>query len=65
MYYSHLESLNLVKWPAIKTKYPRDEKGVQVGLIKHSVLQLTEFGELFVKACIPKDGFILIKPDNN
>jgi hypothetical protein len=63
MYFAHLESLNLVTWPVINEEYPTNENGVQIGLIKHSILQLTEFGTLFVKACIPEDGFILIKPE--
>lgn len=61
MYYSHLESLNLVSWPVIDTEYPRNEQDVQTGLIKHSKIILTDFGKLFVKACIPEKGFIIIK----
>jgi hypothetical protein len=61
MYYSHLESLALVKWPVLKTEYPRNEANVQIGLIKHFKLVLTDFGKLFVKACIPESGFIFMK----
>jgi len=61
MYYSHLESLNLVKWPVYKTEYPRNEQNIQIGLIHHSKLGLTDFGKLFVTACIPEKGFIFMK----
>ncbi len=61
MYYSHLESLNLVSWPVYNEEYPRDEQNIQIGLIKHSRLILTDFGKLFVKACIPEKGFIFME----
>lgn len=61
MYYSHLESLNLTAWPVLNTEYPKNEEGVQVSLIKHTKIHLTDFGKLFVKACIPEKGFILFK----
>ncbi|KIA96367.1 hypothetical protein OC25_00970 [Pedobacter kyungheensis] len=57
MYYSHLESLNLMTGPVFREEYPEDSTGVQTGYIKHSRIFLTDFGKLFVKACIPKDGF--------
>ena len=63
MYYSHLESLNLVSWPVFDQEYPHNEKNVQIGIIKHSKLVLTDFGKLFVKACIPEKGFIFMKAE--
>ncbi|GAA4092566.1 Abi-alpha family protein [Mucilaginibacter panaciglaebae] len=65
MYYSHLESLNLVTWPVVDTEYPQNEAGIQTGLIQHSIIKLTDFGALFVKACIPEKGFIFMKNNNN
>jgi hypothetical protein len=61
MYYSHLESLNLVKWSVLNKEYPTNELKIQIGLIEHGEIYLTDFGELFVKACIPESGFILMK----
>ena len=61
MYYSHLNSLNLITWPVYKNEYPRNEENVQIGLIHHSQLMLTDFGKLFVKACIPEKGFMFMK----
>jgi hypothetical protein len=58
LFYSHLESLNLVAWPVEKQDpvfvVPN---GLQTGLRRHSKVMLTEFGKLFVKACIPTEGF--------
>jgi hypothetical protein len=58
LFYSHLESLNLVTWPVEK----QDPVfaiggGPQTGVRRHSKLMLTEFGRLFVAACIPAEGF--------
>ena len=61
MYYSHLESLNLVFWTVYEEDYLKNERGVQIGLIKHSRMGLTEFGSLFVKACLPEKGFAFVK----
>ena len=61
MYYSHLESLALVQWPVYNEEYPRNEDNIQIGLIKYSKLILTDFGKLFVKACIPEGGFVFMK----
>lgn len=57
MYYSHLESLSLVKWPVTDTEYLRDDKGKQTGIRHHSKIHLTDFGRFFVNACIPEGGF--------
>lgn len=57
MYYSHLDSLSLVKWPVVKEDYLKDEKGVQTGLRRYSKMHLTDFGKYFVKACVPEGGF--------
>lgn len=56
--YSHLESLSLVTWPVL-TQEPlhASTAGVQTGVRRHSRLMLTDFGKLFVAACIPADGF--------
>ncbi len=61
MYYSHMESLNLVNWPVHDKEYPRNEANVQTGLIQHSKIMLTDFGKLFVKACVPEKGFVFMK----
>lgn len=57
MYYSHLDSLSLVKWPVTKEDYLKDDKGVQTGIRRYSKMHLTEFGRFFVNACIPEGGF--------
>lgn len=54
--YSHLESLSLVSWPVLKQE-PVMAGGVQTGVRRHSKIVLTEFGRLFVMACIPAEGF--------
>lgn len=53
LYYSHLESLSLVAWPVNKQD-PIVVNGVQTGVRRYSTIQLTDFGKLFVDACIPK-----------
>lgn len=57
LYYSHLESLNLVAWPVYKQEPVKDSSGIQIGLRRYSRMHLTEFGKLFAAACIPTDGF--------
>lgn len=52
IYYSHLESLSLVRWPMTKQD-PIIVQGVQVGIRCFSEIHLTDFGKLFVSACIP------------
>ncbi|MBD1365279.1 DUF4393 domain-containing protein [Mucilaginibacter sp. ZT4R22] len=61
MYFAHLESLNLIKWPILHTEFPRNELNIQTGIIEHGEIELTTFGKLFVKACIPETGFIFFK----
>jgi hypothetical protein len=56
LYYSHLESLSLVSWPVFRQE-PVIESGVQTGIIRHSKITLTDFGKVFVAACIPISGF--------
>lgn len=56
IYYAHLESLSLVAWPVIKQD-PILVGNVQTGVRRRSKIQLTEFGKLFVSACIPSGGF--------
>jgi hypothetical protein len=62
IYYSHLNSLSLVTWPKIDEKPINDKDhpdphNKQVGTWCKSKITLTEFGGLFVKAVIPKNGF--------
>ena len=57
LYYSHLESLSLVLWPVYKQDPIRDPSGKQTGIRRYSRMHLTEFGRLFIDACIPKQGF--------
>ena len=59
VYYSHLESLNLVTWPVTKQDPIKDGAGTQTGIRRYSTIQLTEFGRLFVSACVPENGFEL------
>ena len=55
IYSAHLESLSLACWPVIKQD-PIMVGAVQVGIRRHSIIQLTEFGQLFVTACLPPSG---------
>lgn len=56
--YSHLESLNLATWP-IEQQTPTFAVAgaAQTGIERRSRMTLTDFGRLFVTACIPADGF--------
>lgn len=56
LYYAHLESLSLVRWPVEKQE-PIFSNGVQTGIRRFSTMCLTEFGRMFVAACIPDTGF--------
>jgi hypothetical protein len=58
LFYAHLESLSLVSWP-IEKQEPvyAVAGGPQTGVRRHSKMLLTEFGQLFVRACIPEAGF--------
>ncbi len=56
LYYSHLESLSLVTWPIYKQD-PIIVGGNQIGIRRYSKFELTDFGKLFIKACIPEKGF--------
>jgi Abortive infection alpha len=56
--YSHLESLNLATWPVDKQEpVYAVAGGPQTGIRRYSKMMLTEFGKLFVAACIPAEGF--------
>jgi hypothetical protein len=59
MYISHLKALDLVYWRK-NDETTLQENGVQTGVFVKTQIELTEFGSLFVKACIPKEGFIII-----
>lgn len=58
IYYSHLESLNLIQWPVTKQE-PIWNEGhtIQLGLKRYSKIEVTGWGKLFIKACIPENGF--------
>jgi len=56
-YNSHLESLNLIQWPVEKQEPIIGENKAQIGVRRFSKIHLTEFGRLFVSACIPTSGF--------
>ena len=61
MYVRHMESLNLIFWRKTNENSINDEKGNQLGTDIRTQIELTEFGHLFVKACVPDKGFIIIK----
>jgi hypothetical protein len=58
LYYSHLESLNLVLWLVDKQDPINDDAGKQLGIRRWSTMHLTEFGRLFADICIPEHGFM-------
>jgi hypothetical protein len=64
MYIRHLESLNLVFWKKVNEEPIKDQQNTQIGTDIQTVIELTDFGYLFVKACIPEKGFIIIKNAN-
>jgi hypothetical protein len=56
--YSHLEGLNLAVWPVVKQDAVfAVVGGPQTGIRRQSRMMLTEFGKLFVAACISAEGF--------
>jgi len=55
--YSHLYFLSLVEWPVHKQDPILDDQGRQTGVRRYSTMRLTEFGKLFVSACVPNEGF--------
>lgn len=67
LFYSHLKSLNLVTWPVEKQEpIFAVVGGPQTGVRRHSRMMLTDFGKLFVSACIPAEGFEKhAKPNEN
>jgi len=60
MYYNHLSSLGLIDWP-VEKQIPIKENNIQTGVTRNSRLTMTDFGKLFAKACIPQNGFIILK----
>tara|TARA_B100000768_G_C11192472_1_gene337969 strand:- start:169 stop:903 length:735 start_codon:yes stop_codon:yes gene_type:complete len=56
IYYAHLESLSLITWP-VTNEVPVRVGSRQTGLKSNSEIHLTDFGKLFVAACIPEAGF--------
>ncbi|MDF2120331.1 Abi-alpha family protein [Roseiarcaceae bacterium H3SJ34-1] len=58
LFYAHLESMSLASWPVDKQDpVYAVQGGPQTGLRRHSRMELTEFGRLFVAACMPAEGF--------
>lgn len=60
MYISHLVSLNLAKWPIVHQEgiYEESQDSTskkQIGTLEKTKIHLTDFGRLFVKACIPSN----------
>lgn len=55
--YSHLDSLSLVTWPVEKQTPIFGLPNVQTGVRRESKMMLTEFGRIFVAACVPEAGF--------
>jgi hypothetical protein len=56
IYHAHLKSLSLVVWP-VTDQEPISSGGIQTGIKRTSKMELTDFGKLFAKACIPEEGF--------
>lgn len=59
MYVEHLRALNLTFWNNVHQEGVFEGR-FQTHALTKSKIGLTEFGELFVKACIPENGFIII-----
>jgi hypothetical protein len=60
-YAKHLESMGLTNALVHQSISGQTEDGAQWGSRCKNALQLTEFGELFAKACIPEKGFETLK----
>jgi hypothetical protein len=60
MYISHLKSLDLLFWRKLNEDAIH-ENGSQTGTYIKTQIELTQFGNLFVKACIPDKGFIVMR----
>lgn len=58
LYYSHLQSLSLISWPVKKQTPVTDQTNQQTGIVRNSIVTLTDFGRLFCKACIPDEESI-------
>jgi hypothetical protein len=56
LYYNHLNSMSLVNWP-VEKQTPIKTGNIQTGLRRNSKWVLTDFGKLFIEACIPGNGF--------
>ena len=52
LYVLHLTSLGLAHWP-ITDQTPVMRGGIQTGIKRNAVVQLTDFGRLFADACAP------------
>jgi len=61
MYIEHMRSLNLVFWNKDNEIVIRNNQEIQTGTEIKTTVGLTQFGTLFVKACVPEKGFIIIK----
>jgi hypothetical protein len=48
--------VSLLNWP-VEKQDPIVSQGVQTGLRRYSKMRLTDFGNVFVEACIPENGF--------
>jgi hypothetical protein len=59
MYVSHLKSLDLVYWRKLNEDAIYENRK-QTGISIKTQVKLTEFGSLFVEACVPEKGFILM-----
>ena len=58
LFYAHLDALGFATWP-VEREEPTFvvPNGLQTGLRRQSKMTLTEFGRLFVSACVPVSGF--------
>ena len=55
LYFTHLDSLCLLNWPVYKQE-PIFLNNMQTGVRRFSRIELTDFGKMFIKACIPENG---------
>lgn len=59
MYVNHLRALNLVEWKIVSQEPLMGGDGKQTGVLVHSSMKLTDFGSIFVNACIPDSANIM------
>ncbi|MDD4652869.1 MAG: Abi-alpha family protein [Methanothrix sp.] len=57
MYFDHMDKLGLIGQPKIEEKLIRDGSLHHIGIKRCFKIHLSDFGDFFVNACVPENGF--------